>query len=102
MTLGFSKLAGRAILPAIILIAAAVYFFLGSSAGARYIRARATLARLLEPLICNQQVVGSNPTGGSKKATKSSVPLTLVPRGSDAELTEARFWEIIRAHGNSN
>ncbi len=30
----------------------------------------ATLAQLVEQLIRNQQVVGSNPTGGSKKANK--------------------------------
>ena len=31
---------------------------------------RATLAQLVEQLIRNQQVVGSNPTGGSKKLPK--------------------------------
>ena len=34
---------------------------------------RATLAQSVEQLIRNQQVVGSNPTGGSNKAIKSGV-----------------------------
>ena len=32
---------------------------------------KATLAQLIEQLICNQQVVGLSPTGGSKKADES-------------------------------
>ena len=32
----------------------------------------ATLAQLVEQLIRNQQVVGSNPTGGSRKTDNSS------------------------------
>jgi hypothetical protein len=35
-----------------------------------FLAARATLAQLVEQLIRNQQVVGSNPTGGSKKLNK--------------------------------
>ena len=33
-------------------------------------RQDATLAQLVEQLIRNQQVVGSNPTGGSRKSSK--------------------------------
>jgi hypothetical protein len=40
------------------------------SAARDYRLPRATLAQLVEQLIRNQQVVGSNPTGGSKNSVK--------------------------------
>ena len=45
-------------------------------------RPRATLAQSVEQLIRNQQVVGSNPTGGSIKANKN--PIIIATTGSAA------------------
>jgi hypothetical protein len=58
----------------------------------------ATLAQLVEQLIRNQQVVGSNPTGGSKNSSKYKV-LRVHLRGHSIDRSAiVEIWVLAPAH----
>ena len=54
------------------------------AASLRFVFANAGIAQLVEQLICNQQVVGSNPTAGSITSSVATVDLGAAARHARA------------------
>jgi HlyD family secretion protein len=75
MNLGSSKLARRTILPMIILVAVAVYFIHGSSAGPRYITAKVTRGPIVRSVIATGTV---NPVTTVQVGTFDSGPIQAI------------------------